>query len=138
VATVLPGLDDADFRRRERAVAELVQLDRAGAAVLRKLNRTGLTAEQNRLVDLTLAPYDQLPPKEANRLRGDKNFLLDCLYSEDAMIRKAAVEQLRKTTARNELAFDADAAAAERFSAVRELRQQLTGKPGTRPATRPE
>jgi hypothetical protein len=142
VASVLPGLDDADFRRREQAVAELVQLDRAAAVVLRRMNRTGLSAEQNRLVDLTLAPYHQLSPREASRLRNDKNFLLDCLYSDDAAVRKAAIAQLRKVTARTDLAYEPEAPLADRAAAASKLRRELSGKrpaetPGTQPATKP-
>jgi hypothetical protein len=125
VKALLPGLGDFEFRKRERALAELMKLDVAGIAVLRKLERAGLSPEQNRAVDVALAPFTQLSEREAERLAKDKGFLLDCLFINDAPVREAAFQQLRAITSRNDLKYDADASNADRFATVRALRREL-------------
>lgn len=130
VSEILPGLSDPDFRKREQALKQLMELDRGGVTVLRKLERGKLSPEQNRLVDLAMAPYTQLPPKEADRLKTDYNFLLDCLYSDDANIRTAAIDQLKKVSERSDLKYDPAGSAPDRFAAVRVLRQSLMHQNG--------
>lgn len=130
---LLPDLDHSDFRQREKALALLLKLDRQGAAVLRHLDRSGFSAEKNLMIDRALAPYAQLPDREMNRLATDKGFLLDCLYSDDEPIRGAAIQQLVKITGKTNLRYDPKGTTGDRFSAARDLREKLTGKPATQP-----
>jgi hypothetical protein len=134
VAALLPELDHADFRQREKALVQLVKLDRKGAAVLRHLDRSRFSAEKNLMIDRALAPYAQLPDREIGRLASDKPFLLDCLYSDDEPIRGAAIQQLRKLTGNNDLSYNPKGQTGDRFAAARELREKLLGKPATQPA----
>ena len=128
VMHLLPRLDDANYKVRDKALAELEQLGRDGAAVMTHLDRISLTPEQNARIDRALVPYAQLPPKEAARLRSDASFLLDCLYCEDAGLRQVALARLRQIS-RGPIQFDVNADAAARGSAIPRLRQQLLGTP---------
>jgi hypothetical protein len=124
VTDMLPLLDDPDFRVRERTGESLKKLQMRGAMVLRKVDRKGLTPEQTRAVDVLLAAYSQLTPKEVERLRADKSFLLDCLSSKDVAIRKAALVQLQKVVGQ-EVQFDPAALEEDRAAALVKLREQL-------------
>jgi hypothetical protein len=128
VQRLLPALDQQDFRGRLRASRELEKLGRDGAAVLIHLNRDKLTPEQNVRIDLTLAPYAQLRAHEAVRLRSDPAFLLDCLYSNDAALRKLALNRLRQV-AEFPIQFDLDAAPLLRATAIQLLREKLVHDP---------
>lgn len=126
VRALLPGLDHTDFRTRDAASKKLAAMGRDAAAVLLHLDRTALTPEQNMRVDRALAPYTQLPAKEAKRLGNDRGFLLDCLYGEDPALRTAALNRLRAVAGRS-IEFDVHAEPAKRSDAVAALRKQLTG-----------
>jgi hypothetical protein len=96
VQQLLPKLDSDDFRIREKASRDLQDLGREGAAVMVHLDRSALTAEQCDRIDRALSAYAQLPPKEAQRLRTDRSFLLDCLNCDELPLRQAAYDQLAK------------------------------------------
>lgn len=124
VQALLPMLGSVDFHQRDAATARLVEIGRDAAAVLVHLNRARLSAEQNARIDRIIAPYLTLSAKEANRLRSDPYFLLDCLYSDDAPIRGAAVGHLRQVL-RPDLQFDINADADTRSSEITSLRIRL-------------
>lgn len=124
VAVMLPALDAPDFRARDEAVRRLLDLGRPGAAVLLRLDRSKLSAEQCLRIDRILRPYAQLPAPEAAKLRSDVGFLLDCLYVEDAHLRRVALDRLRDVTGQP-LAFDLSAGSDRRAAAVNALRQKL-------------
>lgn len=128
VAELLPFLDDLDFRVRDRALHNLSKLNLKGIAALRALDRKTLSPEQNRAVDLVLAPYNKLPEKDVVRLREDKTFLADCLMSDEINIRRAAIAQLKKVTGRDDLEFDPAAPVEERADALRRLRIAMLAK----------
>jgi hypothetical protein len=125
---LLPSLNSDDFHLRWQASRELEKLGRDGAAVLIHLDRTRLTPEQNARVDLALAPYAQLPAKEAVHLRSDPGFLLDCLYSDDAVLEKLALGRLREV-ADPTIQFDINADPATRAAAIAGLRLRLVPTP---------
>jgi len=125
VGEIIPRLNQRDFRARHAAVADLKRLGREAADVVETLDRSPLTPEQNVLLDLFLAPYRPIPEHDVARLRVDPTFLLDCLYYDDPVIRKSAVDRLR-TLFRPDLEFDLDAPADVRAAAVAALRKQLT------------
>ena len=127
VAALLPAMNDRNYHTREKVVADLQAMGQAGAAVLFRLDRTTLTPEQNLLIDRVLAPYAQLSPREAARLRDDTGFLLDCLYGPDRAIRAAALDRLEKAAGKK-LAFDLDAPEADRSAAVAAARAELLRK----------
>ena len=124
VRELLPLLDVADFHVRDAAQRRLRQLGRDGAAVLMHMDRAKLSPEQNARIDRFLVPYAHLGANEMVRLRSDVGFLLDCLYSDDLPLRRAALERLR-AVARPDLQFDVDAGPSARGAAVAVLRRQL-------------
>ena len=124
VHQLLPSLNSDDYRIRNEALVQLIQTGRDGAAVLIHLDRAALTPEQNARIDRALTRFAQLPSKEAARLGSDPRFLLDCLYSEDASLRRSAIARLRSVI-RPDLQFDIDAEPAARSAAVAALRNEL-------------
>lgn len=131
IEAMLPKLDDPDFHVRERVVGELEDLGEAGAAVLLNLERGDFPAQRNLLIDRALARYLQLSPREAGRLRNDRTFLLDCLYSDKREVRVAAFDRLLKLVADDHgpLTFDLDANPPARSKAIQPLRDKLLEKP---------
>jgi hypothetical protein len=141
VRAILPALDSPDFRTREKGVRDLQALGKPGAVAMMSLDRTGFSPERNLLIEGALTPFAPLQSKEAERLRSDPRFLLDCLYSADAEIRAAALDRLKKH-AGTDLRFNVNAPIPERAAAVAALRQKLLpsaagSAPTTRPTTRP-
>jgi len=136
VRQLLPTLNDVDFHARDKALAQLESMGMPGAAVLLHLDRLGLSPEQNLLIDRTLAPFAQLSPRDATRLRSDTDFLMDCLYVSNAEVRAAALDRLKQVTGK-ELSFDLEAPESARPAAVSELRKQLADKPAEGPTTEP-
>jgi len=136
VRQLLPTLNDVDFHARDKALAELESMGMSGAAVLLHMDRLGLSPEQNLLIDRTLAPFAQLSPKDATRLRSDTDFLMDCLYVANSDVRAAALDRLKQVTGK-ELSFDLDTPEGARPAAISELRKQLADKPAEGPTTEP-
>lgn len=133
---LLPALNEVDFHAREKALADLQAMGMRGAAVLTHMDRSGLTPEQNLLIDQTLAPYSQLSPADANRLRRDTDFLTDCLYLADRDTRAAALDRLKQITGKD-LSFDLDVPEDRRSGAVAALRKQLGRKAADGAMTQP-
>jgi len=126
IQELLPKFNDTEYRVRRAAFAELKKLPQPGGAdAVRHMNRAGLTPQQNVMLDLYLAPLTPMPEAQASRLRADPAFLLDCLYSEDIQIRRAALDRLR-TLFHPEIDFDLDAPADVRALSVANLRKQIT------------
>ena len=123
VQALLPKLDADDFRVREKALRDLQDLGRDGAAVMVHLDRSKLTAEQSDRIDRALTAYAQLPPKEASRLRNNRSFLLDCLNCDELALRQAAYEQLTKL--QGPLTLDIKSDPESRASAVAALRMSV-------------
>ncbi|HEX8911680.1 MAG TPA: hypothetical protein VF796_04925, partial [Humisphaera sp.] len=110
VGAVLPRLLEPDFATREAAVRDLIALGRPGAAAMLRLDRRALTPEQSVLVGRALAGYHRLPEARAERLRSDRTFLVDCLLSDDADVRRAGLAQLKVVVGGTvDVAFDPDA-----------------------------
>lgn len=124
VQALLPSLNSDNYHERDSTLGQLKHLGRDGAAVLMHLDRSSLTPEQNARIDRALLPYAQLSLKEAARLRSNPGFLLDCLYSEDTTLRKAAITRLRQIT-RPDIQFDVDADEEARSAAIQSLRPLL-------------
>jgi hypothetical protein len=124
VNKLLPLLADGTFRQRNDARKALEALGISGALAILRLDRIKLTAEQNAELDAVVAPYRQLNDAQVKALRTDPLFLLDCLYCSDPIIRKAAIEQLRKTT-QLDLQFDPAADDSARDAAVAAVREKL-------------
>ncbi|HWE01023.1 MAG TPA: hypothetical protein VG326_01345 [Tepidisphaeraceae bacterium] len=124
VAENLKSLNDDDFRVRRKACQALQKLGRDGALAMIKMDRRGLSLEQNVRLDEMIARYKPLPDAEARRLGKDRDFLLDCLYGDDPIARRLALDRLRALTVAP-IPFNVDAGDDERVRAVNALREKL-------------
>lgn len=143
VRDLLPALDAERFDDRRRASAALRAMGPPGALAIYFFPRDGLTPEQERRLDAAVTGHQLVGRDEARRLADDLDFLLDCLYGEDAAVRAVALAQLRRVCGRP-VAFDPDAPRDVRVARVEALRRELapsatTAQPGTSAAatTRP-
>jgi hypothetical protein len=124
VKGLLPKLDADEFGVRQAAQRELSELGQAGALACRRLDRAGLTPQQNSEVDSFLASVSTLTAKDARQLAGSVDFLLDCLELEEAELRTAAWAGLREV-ARPVGVFEPGASAEVRGREVGVLRKEL-------------
>jgi hypothetical protein len=127
---LLPKLDAQSFQEREAASAELEKLGQPAALALMKLDRKGLTDEQLSRIDGFAAKYKMVNDAEAKRLRGDRDFLLDCLYSEEEPIRRRALAELRTVTGKD-IHFDVAADPELRLESIAGLRELVGATPAT-------
>lgn len=127
IARVLPRLDDDSFEVREAAIAELEKLGKPGALAALRLDRSALTPQQNLLLDRMLTPYLPVSFEDARRLQRDHDFLLDCLYVDDAAIATEALRRLEKLTGKK-LTLDLTLSVPERADAIAALRAKLGRK----------
>ena len=132
IKTILAKLDADDFRNREAASRELDQLGQPAALALMRMDRTGLSDEQRGRVDAFVTKFKPIPPEQVERLRRDRDFLLDCLFADDQGIRTRALQQLQKVVGKP-IDFDVSADAEHRLAAISTLRAGL-GAPAA-PAT---
>jgi hypothetical protein len=124
VKTLVASLGSTDFHARTRAQHDLADLGKDAAVVLMQLDRTKLTPEQNARVDKVLAPYLPVDASAAAKLRTDPAFLVNCFYSDELIIRKAAFAQLESFT-KLKLNFDPAAAPPTRTAAIPAVLKQL-------------
>jgi CheY-like chemotaxis protein len=124
VETQVAKLNDDDFQSRNAADKAIRDLGGAAAVYLLAKNRSSLTNEQNQRIDAILQPYKSMPAAQVKALRGDANFLLDCLLSDDILLRSAALAHLHSWPP-DAISFDVNQPAADRISAVNRWRAQL-------------
>ena len=100
VHEALPDLGDANYHTREAAAKRVADLGLAGATAILRLDdhhtRLDLSAEQNRELDSILSLWRTMPSEAAAVLRNDRQFLLDCLSSEEPTVRSVALGRLQK------------------------------------------
>jgi hypothetical protein len=132
VKGLLGDLEGDEYPRREKARQALKRLGPDAALVIYRMDRSGLTPEQNCQLDTVLAVHSTLSRAEAHRMLVDVDFLLDCLYSDDADIRAVAIKHLEQVTKRE---IKLDAAADDynaRVARVEALRGEFSPKATTR------
>jgi hypothetical protein len=132
VKQIVARLDADDFHEREAAAAELQQLDDRAVTSLARLDRSGLSPEQNSRIDSFLSSYKPVSEDDARRLRDDVNFLVDCLYDSDDFVVHSALNRLRQLTGRD-IHFEPTLRDDARRAAVNRLRETLANAT-TRPA----
>jgi hypothetical protein len=137
IAALVKQLDADDFQQRRQAEDELKKLGPTAAAFLSRLERSTLQPEQAARVESILAsiqpPFDIKPQV----LRSDPSFLLDCLMSPSASLRKAALAELRKIKG-TQVTFSDPADEQARIREVYRLRSQLLPEASaTQPANQP-
>jgi hypothetical protein len=124
IERLVATLNADDFRQREQAAADIQAIGIAAAPVLVALKRGPLTPEQAERLDGILSRLK--PPFTTRReeLRTDPSFLIDCLMSENALLRKVALAQLCKVTSQK-IEFPLSANTEERVKAAYALRDRL-------------
>jgi hypothetical protein len=118
-------LDDDDYRIRENATLSLEKFGRDGALVIMYLNRQNMTNEQRARIDRILSNYIYLTPTEIIYHRRDLVFLIDCLYCNDSLLRKAAFSLIKEWTNTN-IQFDVNSNEETRAEKIAFLRKELT------------
>ena len=121
---VMKDLGAESFSQRERAAAELRKLGEKAAIYLMKQRPGNLSLEQEMRVDLFLVPYRPLSADQVTRLGRDPTFLIDCLYNNDAALKKLIVRRLEKITGRE---IDFDAVSKSNDAAVASLIDRVVG-----------
>jgi hypothetical protein len=133
VNALVKQLNADDFPQREAASKELERLGQPAVLVVRKIDRAGLSDEQKTRLDAFTSKFKTVTEAEAAMRRADPDFLLDCLYSDDAFIRAQALEALSKVMGKT-IAFDINAAPEKRLEAIGKLRETIGTKGKTAPA----
>jgi hypothetical protein len=133
VARLLPELDREDYAAREAARRGLLKLGPDAAMVVYRMKRDGLSPEQRCQLDALLSDHAFLSRSEAQRLAGDIDFLLDCLYSANAQIRQIAAQHLGEKL-NHPVTVDASADYPSRVRQVDALRAEIRRGATTRDA----
>lgn len=130
---IVKAFDALDPAVRESASAELEALGRAGVLAAVRFDRTDLSPEQRSRLDNFVAGHTLRRSdgrlRDADDLRRNKNFLVDCLADDEPAVRAAALAALRERTGRR-IEFDLDAPPAQRRAAVAELARSITVSAG--------
>ena len=108
IKSLVARLDADQFKQREAASRELESLGEPAALVLMHWDRSGLSAEQASRIDAFVAKFRVDTDDQVAHLRHDRDFLLDCLNSEDATIRAVALGELQKIVG-HPIGFDVNA-----------------------------
>lgn len=124
VQQILPALDADSFQARHEGLVRLRQMGPGMLLAVAQLDRQKLSAQQNALLDAALAVFGPVQNAANRLLKEDVDFLLDCLYGDDAAVRQVALDYLRQKTGRT-IDFDLEADIARRTVAVNALRRQL-------------
>jgi len=129
VKSLVAQLDADKFQDREAASRELESLGEGAALLLMRQDRTHLSDEQISRIDAFVAKFKLETDEHVARMRVDRDFLIDCLNSDEPAIRAAALAQLHQVTGRA-ITFDLNADPAHRQTAIDELREDM-GAPTT-------
>jgi hypothetical protein len=132
VTQLLPDLNNPQSKVRNAAADRLADLGRDGASALLRLDRQGLTLEQNVRLDEVISRFRRIATLEAKRLELNADFLLDCQYCGDETVRKLAAARLPRVLGHS-IALDPAAPESARIETVDQLRKQLH-PPATQPA----
>jgi hypothetical protein len=133
VQKLVVQLDADSFRDRERALAQLKDLGPDALAVVEKMNRKSLSAQQQTGIEAYISDVKLASVEELEKLRKDPAFLIECIYCEDAAVRVAAVERLKAMGAAVN-GVDPRSDPLPQAGVIEELRNKLVAPPATKPA----
>ena len=119
IEDILPRLGADAFAARDAASDELAATGVEGAMTLRKMSLGKLSAEQQNRIETFLRPFTSANVKG---LENDRQFLIDCLYADDAKLRGAVLKRLSDLAGRKIewKAVDSDAARDAEIEAFRD------------------
>jgi hypothetical protein len=135
IKAILPKLDADNYQQRQSAQQALVKLGPEAALMIYRMDRKGLSDEQNQQLDALLSRYAFLSREEAQRLSSDVDFLLDCMYSDNPEVRAIAARHL-EATLKQDVKFDPNDDYDTRVKRVETLRKQLP-RPDKKDAPKP-
>jgi len=133
VKKLVMQLDADSFKDRENALHKLKEMGPDALAVVEKLNRKSLSAQQQTEIEAFISDVKLASLDELARLRKDPDFLVECLYCDDSSIRIAALERLKSLHAPVG-GIDPRSDPLPQAAAIEELRARLVAPPSTRPS----
>src|SRR4029079_12466971 len=89
VDALVTKMNSDGFADRESASKAIEALGQPAALVLMKADRSKWTEEQRTRIDAFVAKFKSVPDDVAKRYRVDRDFLIDCFYSDDKTIQKS-------------------------------------------------
>jgi len=125
VNAIIARFDSTEFSQRQQAEKDLQALGEPAALFLRTADRRNWSAEQTARINAFLGEYFVLTDEQAKADVNDRDFLLECLGSDDADIRAAAVKHLDSVLGRK-IDYILDQPPAERSRSISALRQNST------------
>jgi hypothetical protein len=126
-------LDSESFKDRDTALAKLKSFGPDAVAIVERMDHKKLSPQQRTGIEAFVSDVKLVSLEELDRLGRDPQFLLECLYCEEAALRAAALERLRKIN-RDPIAFDAKSDPLAQAGVIEELRAKLVPPPATAPA----
>ena len=126
-------LDADSFKEREKALLMLEDMGPDALAVVEKLPRKGLSAQQQTGIEAFISDVKLASLEELEHLRKDPAFLIECLYCEDAAIRSEALARL-KVLDGGPIGIDPRSDPLPQAGVIEELRNKLLASPTTKPA----
>jgi hypothetical protein len=133
VQKLVMQLDADSFKERENALRNLKEMGPDALEIVEKMNRKSLSAQQQTGIEAYISDVKLASLEEMEKLRKDPGFLVECLYCEDAGIRVAALERLKKLSA-GVSGIDPRGDPLAQAGAIEELRNKLVPPPATKPA----
>ncbi|HYE20018.1 MAG TPA: hypothetical protein VEA69_16335 [Tepidisphaeraceae bacterium] len=131
VKQLVTALDAEQYADREKAMSSLRAMGPDGALLLyHTLDRTGLSLEQVGRVDALIAAHPFLPRDQVAKLGADPEFLLDCMYSDEAAVRHVAAARLKRLG--KDVEIDADAPRPARAAQIEAARRIVAPTPTTK------
>jgi hypothetical protein len=125
-------LDADSFKERENALRKLKDMGPDALAIVERLNRKVLSAQQQTGIEAFISDVKLASLEELERLRKDPGFLIECLYCEDASIRIAALGRLKAMHAGTS-GIDPRSDPLPQAGVIEELRSKLVSPPTTKP-----
>ncbi len=133
VKKLVAQLDAESFLERDKALSKLRELGPDAVAVAEKLDHKKLSPQQRTGIEAFVSDVKLASLEELDQLARDPQFLVECLYCEDAVIRILSLERL-KALNRGPIAFDAKSDPLGQAGVIEELRAKLVPPPATKPA----
>lgn len=126
VREIVARLDADDYDARAAAQSDLEKLGESAALILFSEKIPDLSEEQNARVKKFLDSYHPLTDQQAADFRQDANFLLDCLYTDDADLRDAALKDLAALNRQIDVAsLKMDEPPGKRIENIQRIRDSL-------------
>jgi hypothetical protein len=136
VAEILPRLDSESFSDRDTASQDLAKLGSGGVQAAMRIDRGKLSFEQSDRIDAFIDRHRRRLVEDPKVMRGQIDFLLDCLEDEDASVRAASKASIEKVVG-HPVRFDVAINGIDRADAVDELRKTLKKERDLKAATQP-